>query len=47
MIEFIEHNSSILEFEQQLKDATSSIYLLVSLVKSSNDNELIDLLNGR
>lgn len=47
MFEFIEHNSSILEFEQQLKDATASIYLLVSLVKSSSDNELIDLLNGR
>jgi hypothetical protein len=47
MIEFIEHNSSILEFEQQMKGATASIYLLVSLVKSSNDNELIDLLNGR
>ncbi len=45
MIQYIEENSKIQEYDKQLRDALISMYTIFKIVESSN--ELIKVANGK
>ena len=47
MIEAIEQNSSLLDYNNDLSIIISEMSVLFTLIENTNDNDLINEINGR
>jgi hypothetical protein len=47
MIEAIEQNSSLLQYNNDLSIIISEMSVLFTLIENTNDNDLINEINGR